>query len=538
MWLPNWAIQRVLLARRKPASQWACSDQDRKHAPPAATACPPSDPVAPTFLVLYEQSPRKKWIVAHCSAEAAALGIAPGQPLAEAQALAQSQSPHHASQALFEPHEKRADRDALQKLAENCSDLSPRTALADECSDAFWLDVSGIAHLFGGETALLHAIHRRLQSLGCTAHVAMADGFAAAWALARYRGAPQAPLHAPEGSVDQATASLPVQALQLSPRITQTLENLGLSSVELVRETSRPSLAARLGAEVGLQLDRLSSQAVTPLQTVAPPELWRESHRFEGPVEDSQAITATAEHLLERLCSRLRNQGLGALRVELRMYTVEHKLHSVGLAFFRSSAAIHHWLSIFHTHLERTRLLSGVEHLEAEALSVVPLKTRQLSLFEAEDAADSRGDGVVALIDQLTSRLGERAVLRAELSPDPHPERAYQARPLVEWRGLKRRRVFHRDLATLPPRPLLLAPRHNGWLPVLVNEDAVPCTFVWQGRTFTACRVWGPEKIETGWWRKRRLSGSYFRVEVQEGGQAWLAQDASTGRWCLYGWFD
>ena len=461
------------------------------------------------------------------------MGILPGQPLAEAQSLAQGAG----NAFTFEPHEPRADRKQLLQLAESCQEFSPHVAVADETSDAFWLDVSGLDHLFGGEELLLGALAGRVQSLGWAAHIALADSFSAAWALARYRGALDAPLLCPPGTLDQAVDSLPVQALRLSPRVDGALHNLGLTSVGLLRKVSRPSLAARLGGEPGLYLDRLVGHAKTPLQTVEAPVQWQESWQPEGPVEDPQSIQVMADEVLSRLSCRLRDKGLGALRIEVRFHTLRGS-HSLHLAFFRPTAAVRHWLDIFHTQLERMRLLSGVECVEAQALSVTSLKTKQLALFAVEDLSEQRGHSLAGLIDRLASRLGEAGVLRAELAPDPHPQRAFRTQPLVACSAKSRRKAGRITGKPLPARPIFLSSRSSSWLAVTVNEDYSPRTFVWQGKTYIAVRSWGPERIETGWWRKQRLSSDFYRVECEQGGQVWLAQDARSGRWSLQGWMD
>ena len=51
------------------------------------------------------------------------------------------------------------------------------------------LDMTGAAHLFGGERALLSDLGERLKAAGIPARLAIADTPAAAWALARFSAA-------------------------------------------------------------------------------------------------------------------------------------------------------------------------------------------------------------------------------------------------------------------------------------------------------------------------------------------------------------
>ena len=52
--------------------------------------------------------------------------------------------------------------------------------------NALRLDVTGIAHLFGGERGLVADVRKRFATLGLSIRIAIAPTAAAAWALAHY----------------------------------------------------------------------------------------------------------------------------------------------------------------------------------------------------------------------------------------------------------------------------------------------------------------------------------------------------------------
>ena len=75
-----------------------------------------------------------------------------------------------------------AETKSLSRLADWCGRYTPWTAPDEEGSGAafagggsIWLDVTGCAHLFGGEEALMRDIIDRLNGLGFTAYAAIAD---------------------------------------------------------------------------------------------------------------------------------------------------------------------------------------------------------------------------------------------------------------------------------------------------------------------------------------------------------------------------
>ena len=73
-----------------------------------------------------------------------------------------------------------APAEALVRLALWCQQFSPLTAV--DPPDGVLIDISGCAHLFGGEAGLKARLARRLPG----ARLAIADTAAAAWGLARF----------------------------------------------------------------------------------------------------------------------------------------------------------------------------------------------------------------------------------------------------------------------------------------------------------------------------------------------------------------
>jgi len=71
-----------------------------------------------------------------------------------------------------------------------------------------------------------------------------------------------------------------------------------------------------------------------------------------------------------------------------------------------------------------------------------------------------------------------------------------------------------------------------------VMPDGPPLAFRLRGREHRIARSWGPERIETGWWRGRPIGRDYFRVETTTGQRYWLFRRLADGRWFLHGRFE
>ena len=104
-------------------------------------------------------------------------GLAIGQPLANARAML----PALKVVAANEPD----DVELLTRIADWCDRFTPYVAL--DGPRGLLLDVTGAAHLFGGEQAMLDRIRESLQAQGFAVRGAMAGTAIAARAFARYR---------------------------------------------------------------------------------------------------------------------------------------------------------------------------------------------------------------------------------------------------------------------------------------------------------------------------------------------------------------
>ena len=72
----------------------------------------------------------------------------------------------------------------------------------------------------------------------------------------------------------------------------------------------------------------------------------------------------------------------------------------------------------------------------------------------------------------------------------------------------------------------------------LAEPEGTPVRFRWQQREHRVTRSWGPERIETGWWRSAAVRRDYFRVEVHTGHWFWLFHRLEERDWFLHGAFD
>ena len=504
-------------------------------------------------------------------------GIRPGMPLAEATALAdwalskarqherasqQKRAPRKPAAAReraekkiasvpsentapvrlhLELHDPEADRLALEELAQWCQRFSPLVGPEQgECPESLLLDVSGLEALFGGEASLTAEVYLAFAQRGLEVRIAVADTIGAAWAVAHFGPARPTIARVPAGASLAALAPLPVESLRVPAESAALLRQLGIRRVQQLAVLERSALLSRFGPEVLERLDQATGKAAEVIGACPlPPEL-EHSWSFEYPTERREAINHVLTELIARLSGFLGGQRRGVLELVCRFEFEEGQPLSVPVGLFRASATAVHLVELVDLRLERIRFPHPVTKVCIKATAIGPLEFYQQALFpERFDTQTPRH--LAMLVDRLSSRLGREAVLRPKLLADAQPEYACQYLPLASA-GRERRRRRAKTKApreTCGPcqRPLRLWRDPLPLDVVAVAPDGPPVQFHYGGREQRIACTWGPERIETGWWRSWCVRRDYYRVETAAGNRYWLFRRLQDGRWFLQGEF-
>lgn len=417
------------------------------------------------------------------------------------------------------------DAAALHRLALWCHRTTPLAAA--DGMDGLWLDVAGCTHLWGGETALLDHLVRRLAADGFTARAAVADTPGAAHAAARHSEARMVP---PCGQA-AAVAVLPVAALRLPPDLAATLSRLGFEQVGQLARIPRKLLARRFGSEPGLRLDQAHGLVHEPIQPVPAETPLQHRLAFLEPLLTPEALSAATRHLLDPICARMEREGTGARRIDLLFERVDGAVQAIRIGTARPRRDAAHLARLLDEQLDHVEPGLGIEAMRLVVPLAEPLRWAQ---------TEPGGGDVATLVDRLSNRLGSHRVYRAAPAESDVPERQVRRVAALEkmggasWGG------------TLPaPTRLLHPPRPVQAIAAL--PDHAPAAFIWRRRQHRVRRADGPERIHGEWWRRDAEMAAvrdYFRVEDQDGRRFWLFRqgdgaDPATGglHWFLHGFF-
>ena len=466
---------------------------------------------------------RGQLCIAEPCRHAQALGISRGQPLAQARALCPT--------LATAPADPEADHLALAALAAWCERWSPLAA--PDPPEGLVIDLTGCAHLFGGEAALQERITTRLGSGFATGSIAIRTAIAptkaAAWALARAPGPSR--LCPTEADILPVTADLPLALLRLPERVIALLHRVGLRSIGALARQPRADIAARFGIQPGLRLDQLTGAAPEAITWPRPPPDWREHQAFADPIATACDLARGIALLATRLCARLEASGLGGLGFHAHFLRVDAERPQISIVLARPSHAPARITALLTAKLDQIDPGFGVESLWLTADPTGPAPSTQTS---TESEAPSP---LPALLDDLANRLTPDRLWRPAPQASHIPERASITMPPADP-GI--------DFPLPPgPRPLrLLRPPEKITATAPIPDDP-PMQFRWRGALHRVRHATGPERIAAEWWRRSAQAPGfrdYYQVEDSAGARFWLFRTGLPGgdgesAWYLHGLF-
>jgi protein ImuB len=524
IWFPNWSVQR----------RYAAQPSDRHRA-----------------VVLYALGSGGKTQVVACSRDARRRGATPGMLLAEAQSL----WPASAGEAVrFEQHDAFADRQGLRDLAVWCQQFSPTVAVDDiEPPDCLLLDATGCGYGPSGEEEFAKKAVASLERRGYWAIAVIADTIGAAWAMAHYGKCNSRVLIIPSGKHTDVLRPLPVEALRLPGDVVQTLHDLNVFRIDELLALPRTGLPSRFGPELLSGIDRALGTVLEVLAPEPPAEPLEASWLFESPVADARTLIAVIEHLLERLLKQLERKHLGVRQLLCSLKPAKCDAILFPIELLRPSVSQRSLMELVRLQVERLRITAEVEAATLRVALAAPLEFQQEEMFGGAEELNRRKE-VTRLLERLSSRLGERSVLRPRLRADAQPEFAHQYEPWLSAAAHEAQRSpssKNRPLSDSPSRcgegaergmQGAARPSSLKSCPLMIDVLALfpggsPQRFQWDGRNYLVAQSWGPERIETGWWREADVRRDYYVVETAAGERFWVFRNLADGSWFLHGVF-
>jgi DNA polymerase IV len=364
--------------------------------------------------------PDARGVVAAASYEARKYGIRSAMPLRTAWRLC----PH----AIFvEGHPERY-REYSEKIHEILCEFSPKVEMAS--IDEAYLDMTGTERLFGPPMKAAHNLHeaiRQRTGLNCSIGIATSRLVAK---VASDQAKPNGILWVLPGLEAEFLAPLEVGKIPGVGKVTeQRLHELGIRRVGDLARLDEGFLEERFGRwglalagkarglDAGAWFDEEIGEE-------APPKSVSHEHTFEQDLVDAQLLEATVARLASMVARRLREYGLYARTVHLKLryrdFTTITRSHTMDRATQLDADLVEEARSLFRKHWKQgvpVRLL-GV------AASGLQIQEGQLSLLDQERR--ERWRRALEAADRVRDRFGESAIELGSAMEGLYRERAHE----------------------------------------------------------------------------------------------------------------
>ncbi len=388
-------------------------------------------------------------------------------------------------------------------------------------SDGLLLDVTGSAHLFGGEAAMLQDMRIRMIQSKLTVRIGLADTVGAAWAMARYdEGCAQV------GQTRQAMNTLPVASLRITTKEDTTLQRLGIKTVGQLADLPRPTIGQRFGASVLMRLDQAlghQSESISPEKN---PQTYATRLTLPEPIGLAEDVMSGVERLLLPLCEKLTRDAVGARVLCLICRCVDGADQRVELRLARALRDPNRILPLFAKGVDGINAGFGIDQLRLVATLVEPLPVEQIT----QNHTQHDNSGLHDLMTRLGNRIGLENIQRLLPAESHIPERSYIVSPAAwsEPAG---------SWGATNPRPIRLFPPEY----VAAQGHRPPDQFKWRAMSLTTGRITGPERIAPEWWLEdenwRHGVRDYWKVETRQGHRLWMFHTPQNPSWFVQGVF-
>ncbi len=445
-------------------------------------------------------------------------GLSLGLSLADARA--------RLPQLVVAEADRTADAKTLALLAARCERYTPLTALDEP--HGLILDVTGCAHLFGGEAGLLKRLRQDVDSLGFCARAALATAPDCARALARFSAGG---IFAPEEEA-AAVARLPLAALETEEEILVALNRAGLKTLGDVAARSSRAFTSRFGADFSRRIERLFGREDVRIKPLRPPPDCMVERHFPEPLAQRDQIEAALRDLMLETALLLERRGQGGRVFETVFFRADGAVRRLQVRLCARRATPKSCCGCS----RKNSMLWPIRSIPVSVLTPCASPCRAPKNFVAEQA-DFAGAAAVEserelseLLDRLTTRFGRERVLRFVHCDTHEPERETPAVPAALAQPASSSASRAAPAAGEPPlRPLTLFDPPQPVEVLALAPDGPPARFRWRRQAHDVLRAEGPERIAPEWTQldpaqfgPEAPTRDYYRVEDVDGCRFWL----------------
>ena len=439
---------------------------------------------------------------------AAALGVEPGMPRAEAE--------------LFDlPLLRRSFAEEASARTALLGSLATFTPSIEACESethcTYMLDLTGTDKLLGPLNRATRTIYACISQLGLAARIATGSNFHAVLALAAAQH--QRILHTPPGEAQQALAPLPLAALSLAPEQAAVLSHWGLRTLGDLAALPEVALIARMG-QAGKRLRQLArGEHPHHFLPIEAPRHFEEYLEFDAPVDLLESLLFALNPMLQQLLYRVRTYACALASITVALGLEGAPLHTRTVRPALPTEDQRVLLKLLQMDLEAHPPAAGILTLRLTG-ETGPVSKVQIGLFSPQLPEPMRLEVTLARISAI---VGEGRVGKVLLA-DTHAEDAFSIHKFIT-EAPQPKRTSHRTLPqNADPRVAPSLRRFRPPLPVLVDYHAPRLRALWHNAVcYQVQRLYGPWLASGSWWSERAWASRRWDFAAQAADGSLLA---------------
>jgi len=450
-----------------------------------------------------------------------------------------------------------------------------------ELPDGILIDITGCAHLFGGEQGLIEAFKIDCANFSLTAHIGLADTVGAAWALSRFlentsellytgdiidqearatrarafkRGNQPSSLTidqknnelssfkyviAPCGQTREYISNLPLASLRISLSKVTSLRRLGFRCIKDLLEIPRAPLTRRFGRDLLTRLDQILGLEPEPVSPEKSAKRFSVRLTLPEPIGLKSDFLLALEKLVPALCRKLKNNRFGVRKLQLQIFRTDGTTQSIYIQLTQPSFDTEKILTLLGMKLDKIISEFGVDLIRLETKIYEPVYetqyVKELSEDNLEIKKPSTDTDFEHFLNRISLRLGTESITRWHSAESHIPEKSFitsgamWSEPFFNWVS----KVYSRPTVLFNPEP------------IEIQDNFSPLKkFKWRGRYFNSTFKTGPERISPEWWfddpNWRTGVRDYWKIDTETGERLWLYYahgGFKTGGWFCQGCF-
>jgi len=397
------------------------------------------------------------------------------------------------------PHQAEQEQQQLQQLAQllyqYCADI------ALQADSGLVLKLSPMLALYGGAMQFWQQIQQVLQQAGYQYHFATAQQPLVARLLAQQHW-DQFLLQSDK--IQQQLKALPLQHAQLSEKLQEQLQRLGLTQLGDLLKIPQAELVRRFGVEMLHYLQQLTGAKPALLQFIQPAEHFEQQLELLYEMERSDQLMGPLQHLFGLLQLYLQQRDQLAYQLELCLLQRQDQQQQLQLHSAQGEYQSKDWLKICELQLERLKLNKPVILLKLMLRRAGPRYAQYKTLFAGNlGAGKEQLYSALQLLSLLQARLGKDQVKSPCLANDLLPEQASSYAAALEPQA-----TIAGTLAAVRPAFLVDPPQ------ALDTEQQLQLQL-----------HYGPERLSSGWWQQQSQHRDYYVGQNAQGQWLWLFRD-------------